>query len=307
MLKRFFMPGTVVAIGGNAISNPASLGDPRSQEANIRRVAREIAKLYLKGEQVVVTHGNGPQVGRELQRNEIAAKSVPELPLYYLTAETESVIGSMISTALSEEFLSMGERPEICTVISHVIVENTKHPPMKPIGPLLGRSELKAELARGRFKYITKGSRYRRIVPSPKPLRILESDMIKALLGRGIVIAGGGGGVPMLMKGRNYRGVDAVVDKDLTSSILARDIKADRLVILTDTDYLYSVNGHRAIKSIHAASLKAMVGSLEEGTIRPKVQACIDFVKGGGREAFIGSLYKLSDILAGKSGTRITK
>src|SRR5271170_5896645 len=109
------MSGIVVAIGGNAISNPSSLGDPRSQEANIRKVAREIAKLYCKGDRLVVTHGNGPQVGRELERNEIAAKLVPELPLYYLTAETESVIGSMITIALSEELILMGRRPEICT------------------------------------------------------------------------------------------------------------------------------------------------------------------------------------------------
>ncbi|MDE1865590.1 MAG: carbamate kinase [Candidatus Micrarchaeota archaeon] len=301
------MSGIVVAIGGNAISNPASLGDPRSQRANIRKVAREIADLYLKGEKIAVTHGNGPQVGRELQRNEIAAKLVPELPLYYLTAETESVIGSMVSIALSEELILMGKRPEICTVISHVIVENSKNPQMKPIGPLLSQAELESELSRGSFRYIKKGPKYRRIVPSPKPLRILESDMIKSLYGKGIVIAGGGGGVPMRMKGGMYSGVDAVIDKDLTSSILARDIAAQKLVILTDTDYLYSTNSRKAIKSVSIRSLEKMMGDLEEGTIRPKVQACIDFIKGGGRAAYIGNLYKLSDILAERSGTKIVK
>jgi carbamate kinase len=307
MLKRVFMPGIVVAIGGNAISNPASLGNPRSQQANIRKVAREIARLYLKGERIVVTHGNGPQVGRELERNEIAAKMVPELPLYYLTAETESVIGSMISIALSEELIMLGKKPEICTVISHVIVEQNKNPQMKPIGPLLSRSELDSELRRGSFKYIKAGIKYRRVVPSPKPTRILESDMIKVLYGKGIVIGGGGGGVPMRMIGRTYRGVDAVIDKDFTSSILANDIGADKLVILTDTDCLYSRKGGRAIRSIRAGALARIVSSLEEGTIRPKAQACIDFIKGGGKAAYIGNLYKLPEILGGKSGTRITK
>ena len=146
------MSGIVVAIGGNAISNPASLGDPRSQAANIRKVVREIAKLYLGGNKVVVTHGNGPQVGRELERNEIAARLIPELPLYYLTAETESVIGSMISTALSEELILMGRKPEICTVISHVIVEQNKGAQMKPIGPLLSASRAQGRAQAGQVQ-----------------------------------------------------------------------------------------------------------------------------------------------------------
>ena len=301
------MPGIVIAIGGNAISSPASLGDPRSQRANIRKVAREIAKLYSKGHQIVVTHGNGPQVGRELERNEIAAKQVPELPLYYLTAETESVIGSMISTALSEEMIRLGITPEICTVISHVVVKGERKPQMKPIGPLLTKSGLKAELKRTRFKYITIGSKYRRIVPSPKPISVMESDMIKALYGKGIVISGGGGGVPLTKRNGIYTGVNAVIDKDLTSSLLAAAIGAEKLVILTDTEYLYSVDRAMRIKSIKTSTLTKMVSSLEEGTIRPKVQACIDFIEDGGKTAYIGNLYKLSDILNERSGTKITK
>lgn len=301
------MSGIVIAIGGNAISNPASLGDPRSQAANVRKVAREIAKLYLAGNRIVVTHGNGPQVGRELERNEIAARLVPELPLYYLTAETESVIGSMISTALSEELILMGKKPEICTVISHVLVEPNRGAQMKPIGPLLSGAGLRSELRRGRFRYIETGGRYRRVVPSPRPTRILESDMIRALFGRGIVIAGGGGGIPMRLRGRSYVGAEAVIDKDLTSSLLARGIGAERLVILTDTDYLYSRKEKgMAIRSIRAASLSQMMGSLEEGTIRPKAQACVDFIAGGGKAAYIGNLYRLADILGGRSGTKIT-
>jgi carbamate kinase len=283
------------------------MGDPRSQSASIRRVAREIAGLYLAHHRIVVTHGNGPQVGRELERNELAARALPVLPLYYLTAETESVIGSAIVMALSEELLLLRRKPEVCTVISHVIVEQKGHAPRKPVGPFLSASELKAELRRGRFEYIKKGIRYRRVVPSPKPLRLLESDMIRFLCAKGIVVAGGGGGVPMASKGGRYRGVDAVIDKDLTSAILANDIGADRLVILTDTDYLYtSMEGGRPIKQISARALSGMLGSLEEGTMRPKVQACIDFIKGGGRAAYIGNLYKLKEILAERSGTKIT-
>lgn len=299
------MSGIVVAVGGNAISDPSSLGDPKSQQANIRKVAREIAKLYSKGEKVVVTHGNGPQVGRELERNEIAAKLVPALPLYYLTAETESVIGSMMVIALSEELITMGQKPEICTVISHVIVD-PKRAQMKPIGPTLSGSQLKEELKRGKFKYITSGGKYRRVVPSPKPLRVLESDMIQSLAAKGIVIAGGGGGVPLVLKNKRYVGVESVVDKDLTSSILASDIKADKLVILTDTDYLCSTKGGRQIKSIKASQASKLVASLEEGTIRPKLQACIDFIRSGGKAAYIGNLYKLPEILNEKSGTKIT-
>ena len=300
------MSGIVIAIGGNAISDPASFGDPHSQEAKIRKVAREIAKLYYRGEKIVLTHGNGPQVGRELERNEIAAKLVPELPLYYLTAETESVIGSMISIALTEELILLHKKPEICTVISHAIVEQGSKAEMKPIGPVLSEAQLKAELKRGAFKYIRKGIKYRRIVPSPKPIKVLESDMIKILSGKGIVIAGGGGGVPMISQGKQYRGMGAVIDKDLTSAILATDISADKLVILTDTDYLYSPSG-KPIKSARAAVVAKMLGSLEEGTIRPKVQACINFIHKGGKAAYIGNLYKLREILNEESGTKITK
>ncbi len=307
MLKKVvFVPGIVIAIGGNAISNPASMGDPRSESASIRRVAREIARLYLKRHRIVVTHGNGPQVGRELERNELAAKAIPELPLYYLTAETESVIGSAISTALSEELLLLKRKPEVCTVISHVLVEQKGRAPRKPVGPFLNASELRSELRRGRFEYIRKGDRYRRVVPSPRPLVLLEADMIRFLSASGIVVAGGGGGIPMVSRSGRYRGVEAVIDKDLTSAILANGIGADKLVILTDTDYLYtSAEGGRPIQKITVSALSRMLGSLEEGTMRPKVQACIDFIRGGGRAAYIGNLYKLKEILNEESGTKI--
>ncbi len=301
------MTGIVVAIGGNAISDPSAMSDPRSESDNIRKVAREIVKLYLSGNRIVVTHGNGPQVGRELWRNEVAAKEVPELPLYYLTAETESVIGSAISTALSEELLLRRKKPEVCTVISHVLVEKGKAP-RKPVGQFMSSTELKAELRRGKFNYIKKGNRYRRVVPSPKPLVLLESDMINSLTVNGIVVAGGGGGIPMIKSGGKYHGVEAVVDKDLTSAILAHDIDAEILVILTDTDYLHAGDSDgRAIKQIRVKSLSTMMDSLEEGTIRPKVQACVDFIRGGGRAAYIGNLYKLEEILTGRSGTKITR
>ena len=130
--------------------------------------------------------------------------------------------------------------------------------------------------------------------------------MIKSLYGKGIVISGGGGGVPMIMKNDKYVGVDAVIDKDRTSALLANSIGAQRLVILTDTEYLYSRHAS-AIKSIRSAQLSNLVSGLEEGTIRPKVQACLDFLKGGGKAAYIGNLYKLKEILEENSGTKITK
>ena len=302
------MTGVVIAIGGNAISDPSAIANPRSESASLRRVARSIAKLYLKDHKIVVTHGNGPQVGRELERNELAAKMIPELPLYYLTAETESVIGSVICTALCEELLMVGRKPEVCTVISHVIVEQKGRAPRKPVGQFMSASELKAELRRRTFEYIRKGDRYRRVVPSPKPLVLLESDMINSLCKNGIVVAAGGGGIPMVSKGGRYHGVDAVIDKDLTSSLLAHDIGADTLVLLTDTDYLFSKQeGGRAISQIKVGALSKMIGSLEEGTIRPKVQACMDFIRRGGKAAYIGNLYKLEEILNGRSGTKIAK
>jgi carbamate kinase len=277
----------------------------------MRGTIRDMARLYTCGNTVVVTHGNGPQVGSELEKNELASRKVPELPLYYLTAETQSVMGSAIEIALRSA-LPARQSKGVCTVLSHTLV-NPKDPlfkrPTKPIGPFMTHAELKAELALRAFDYYERGGMYRRIVPSPKPIRVLEAEIIKQLSKSRIVICGGGGGIPLIKKGPKYIGADAVIDKDLTTALIANEIGAEKMVILTDSEYLYSDYGHRSgpISHITLKALKMLANRLEEGTMKPKVWACINFIEHGGKEAYIGNVYELGRIMKRLTGTRITR
>lgn len=169
--------------------------------------------------------------------------------------------------------------------------------------------ELKAELAQRPFEYYEKGGKYRRIVPSPEPVRVLEAEIIKQLSKSRIVICGGGGGIPLIKKGNRYKGVDAVIDKDLTTALIASEIGAEKMVILTDSEYLYSDYEHRRgpISHISLKALKMLASRLEEGTMKPKVRACINFIEHGGKEAYIGNVYELGRIMRHQTGTRITR
>lgn len=303
------MPRIVIAIGGNAISSSSSLSSFSSDSTKMGETIKTIAKLYSNGNNVVVTHGNGPQVGSELERNELASRRIPELPLFYLTAETQSVMGSTIEMAL-RSMLPRSKGSKVCTLISHVLVDATaKNPgkPTKPIGPFMRKAELKFELKQDSFKYFKKGNKYRRLASSPQPLEVLESSVIKLLSKDNLVICGGGGGIPLVGKANSYVGIDAVIDKDLTTALIAIEIRAQKMVILTDTDYLYpdATAKGMAIKEINLKAAKMLVNRLEEGTIKPKLKACINFLEHGGKEAYIGNVYRLGQIMSRESGTRI--
>lgn len=275
-------------------------------------MARSIAELYSSQRRIIVTHGNGPQVGEELERSELAMKRIPKMPLYYLTAETQAVIGSEIETSLVRELARMGKRTDVSTVISHVVV-NPKDKdfknPTKPIGPFLSKEQLDEEMGSGKFLYIDTPSGYRRVVASPKPHRIVEFDAINNLSKMGIVIACGGGGIPVIDEDNRYKGVNAVIDKDLTTALLASSIKADKMVILTDADQLYMDYKRKrgAVKWIHVPEIQIILDSFEEGTIRPKIEACIEYLSAGGKEAYIGNVYELREIIRGKAGTKILR
>jgi carbamate kinase len=302
----------VIAIGGNAISDPSHMKGNRSQQARIAKVARSIAEVYSPKTRIIITHGNGPQVGVELERNEIASGSVSELPLYYLTAETQAVIGSEIETHLKRELAALGKKVGVYTVISHVVVDKKDADfknPTKPIGPFLRKEALDEALKNGKFKYVETSNGYRRVVPSPKPKRIVEFEAIYNLSRSGIVIACGGGGIPVTDQQNRYKGVNAVIDKDRTATLLSNALKADKMIILTDADFLYTEYARRkgAIKHIKASILEIILDKFEQGSMRPKVEACIDYIKAGGKEAYIGNVYELSNILKGSSGTMVTR
>lgn len=297
----------VVALGGNALLDPSKEQSLSVEEKNMSRIADSILSIR-KDYNIIITHGNGSQVGDELMRGEHAKKYVKRMPLYALIAETQATIGTVIETSLRNS--SKGRGIDACVVMAHVLVDS-KDPafnkPTKQVGPFYTKGELERELKLDRFRYIEHKGRYRRVVPSPMPIQILEMDAIKDSMKRNTVITCGGGGIPVVMSGKTLKGIDVVIDKDRTTELLASSLGAETMIILTNGPYIYWDYEKRKgkIKEIKAEELKKGMGSFEEGTIRPKVEACIKFIENGGREAFIGDVSKFKEILKGKSGTRI--
>ncbi len=304
----------MIALGGNAILKRGEDATFPTQYKNVKNAAKSMVNLLSKEDiKLVITHGNGPQVGGELLRNEYAERQIPQLPLYVLTAETQAFIGSMLEAAMLNEMHRKTVDKRISAVLTHVLVDRHDKAfgrPTKPIGPHYSKKELERRLRCGRFDFVETGGAYRRVVPSPEPLEVIELESIRRMLDSGhIVIAGGGGGIPMAESKGAITGVDAVIDKDATSQLLASELKADKLIILTDAECLYMEYGNESsgIIDINAGDLKKMLGSFQGGTIKPKVEACIKFVENGGKEAYIGNLFKLTELLDRKSGTRITR
>jgi len=298
----------VIALGGNALLNPSAAQSFRGEGRSIDRVSRSIA-LLAKRHRIIITHGNGSQVGDELVRNERAKSFVPKMPLYLLNAETQASIGSMLETSLMNSLNVLGVRKSVSVIFSHVLVDRNDpafKKPTKPVGPLYTGKELREELKIDKFHYIKVGSRYRRVVASPKPKRILELKSIEECSKGGIVIACGGGGIPVVDRNGGIYGVNAVIDKDRATQLLASSLNASRMVILTNVDYVYSSSkNHVAIKRISAKELKSRIGEFEDGTIRPKLEACVNFIENGGKGAVIGNVFKLGSIMQNRSGTHI--
>jgi carbamate kinase len=300
---------TVIALGGNALTRENERGTAAEQLANLRRALPELAPLFEEP-RVVVTHGNGPQVGNELLRQERAADEAPPLPLWLAVAQTQAEIGALIAA----ELRSLVDRPVAC-VLTHVRVDESDpafEEPTKPIGPFYSQSEAE-QLQRDRgWRIVADAGRgYRRVVPSPLPLEIVELDPIRTLLDAGgVAIACGGGGIPVVAGDGQLRGVDAVIDKDRASALLAARLGAERLVVLTATDAVYrdfGDVGEEALAEVTADEADALLPELAAGSMRPKLEATVAFVRETGGEALITSPSALTDALAGSAGTRITR
>jgi carbamate kinase len=297
----------VVALGGNALMRPGERGTAAEQRANLREACAALRPL-LSEEQLVVTHGNGPQVGNELLRQERAAAEAPPLPLYLAVAQTQAQIGALIESELAP----VAGRPVAC-LLTHVLVAEDDpafEEPTKPVGPFYDEArarELEAE--RGWNVVHDAGRGWRRVVPSPAPLEVVELAAIRSLLAAGtIVVACGGGGIPATRRGERLTGIDAVIDKDRASSLLARSLDADRLVILTEVPAIYSGFGterQEELRELSADEAAALVPELAAGSMRPKVEASVEFVRATGREALITSPAALGEALEGRRGTRI--
>jgi carbamate kinase len=295
---------TVVALGGNALLKEGERGTAAEHKANLAATFAAASALLTEGD-VVVTHGNGPQVGNELLRQELAAREAPPLPLYIAVAQTQAEIGALVAAELAP----VAQKP-IAVLVTHVRVDE-KDPafenPTKPVGPFYDEGRARAlEQERGWVVHEDAGRGWRRVVPSPEPLEVIELEAIRTLLATGIaVVAVGGGGVPVVGRDGRHDGIDAVIDKDRASAVLAIGLGADRLVILTQVPAVYSGFGtseQRPLAELQPDRDEAILPELPAGSMRPKVEAAFKFVRETGGEALITSAAALEKK---EAGTRI--
>jgi carbamate kinase len=298
---------TVVALGGNALIRPGDRGTAAEQSGRLREAAEALAPLFEE-DRLVITHGNGPQVGNELLRQERAADEVPPLPLYLAVAQTQAEIGAMIEAELGP----VSGRPLAC-LLTHVVVAEDDPAfmrPTKPVGPFYsGEEAAMLEHQRGWPLVEVPGRGWRRAVPSPAPLEVVELLQIRALLDCGSVpIACGGGGIPVVRRNGRFHGIDAVIDKDRASALLAAGLGAERLLILTDVGAVkrgFGTAKEEELRNLTAAEAEELAPELAEGSMRPKVEAAAAMARAGG-EAIITALERVSDALAGHAGTRVS-
>ena len=308
------MRSLVIALGGNALLPPGQAGDLEAMHRRVRESAAAIADLAEEDIRLAITHGNGPQVGNLLLQTEEARGKVSPSPLDVLVAETQAQIGYLLQQAVRNEFTRRDRSTGIATVITQIVVDPDDpafREPSKPVGPTIHETEAMLKRARGWKLMPDPRGGWRRVVPSPRPLEIVEVGAIRALLEAGVVvIAAGGGGVPVVRKGDGLVGVEAVVDKDFASAVLARDLGADRLVLATDVERValdFGKPTRRFLDRMTAGEARQYLreGHFPAGSMGPKVEAAVQFLSEGGREAVITSLPRLRDALAGSSGTRI--
>jgi len=303
-------------MGGNAIIKEYQRGTVPEQFENARESLKDIPKLVQEGHELIVTHGNGPQVGNILIRVEEAITEAYELPLGVCVAESQGEMGYMIAQTLKNFFILSHIEKEVAAILTQVIVaqdDPATHKPSKPIGPFLSSMEAESLRRRGIPVIEDAGRGLRRIVPSPIPLKVVETPVILNLLEQGVlVVAAGGGGMPVYIDQRNcLEGVDAVVDKVLTSSVLATEINADELVILTATEkvYLnYNKPDQKAVDRMTVDEAKALQdeGHFPPGSMGPKIDAAVRFLESGGKSVVITSADRLHAACRHEAGTLIS-
>jgi carbamate kinase len=297
----------VVALGGNALLERDERPDAAIQRRHVRQAAKALAPLAAD-HQLVLCHGNGPQVGVLALESQADTSLSRPYPLDVLVAQTQGMIGYWLVQELHDAGIA---QPVVC-VISQTVVDPSDPAfgnPSKFIGASYGQGEAQALAARMGWTVAADGPRWRRVVASPRPLGLVEIETVRSLADAGaLVVCGGGGGVPVARSGTGeLTGVEAVVDKDLTAAGLAITLKADRLLVLTDVPAIirdYGLPGARPIQAIDTVALSAM--SFPAGSMGPKVEACIRFVTASGHPAAIGALADAADVLAGRAGTTIS-
>lgn len=310
------MKTIVVAIGGNSLITDAKHMSVPDQYAAVVKTVRHIADLVERGNRIVITHGNGPQVGFILRRSEHSRGILHEVPLDSIVADTQGALGYQIQQALGNEFRRRGLQMQTASIVTQTLVDAADpafENPSKPVGEFYTHAQAEERIRVDGWKMKEDGDRgWRRVLPSPKPLRIIEADAIRRLTDDGcVVVAAGGGGIPVIATGDgSLRGVPAVIDKDLASAVLATAIDAGMLLICTSVEKVflnYGKPNQRALDTMTVAEAKAYTaeGHFHPGSMLPKVGACVQFLTDGGREAVITCPKDLSAAAEGRAGTRI--
>lgn len=309
---------TVLAIGGNSLIKDKNYIALSSQYEAIQETTKYISQLIAEGLNLVITHGNGPQVGFIYRRGELAQHELPLIPLDICGADTQGAIGYMIQMALLNDLRKLRIEKKVVALVTKTLVDRhdpSFQNPSKPIGSFMSEEEALIHKREDGWQVVEDAGRgFRRVVPSPLPKEIIELDVIKLLVENGYtVVAAGGGGVPVIKNEEgNIEGVEAVIDKDLSSSLLARNIRADTLIISTAVDAVYLNFGKKDQKQIQHATLPEIKQYLEErhfkpGSMKPKIEAIIQFLEGGGEKAIITSPENLLRSVKGEAGTTFTK
>jgi carbamate kinase len=305
----------LIALGGNAMTGPGGSAPPQDQDRAIGVAMQRVADLVAGGVDVVLTHGNGPQVGNLLVKNELAAHVVPPVPLDWCGASTQATVGFLILDALDKALADRGVDRRTATVVTRTRVDGDDPgftTPTKPVGRYLPEDQARALVEHGQT-WEDRGDRgWRRVVASPEPLEVLDAATIKALADSGYVVVGaGGGGIPVVRDpDGTLHGVEAVIDKDLAAALLGPLVGADVLVIATDVDHVVLGYGTDAARPLERATATEMRGIAREqafasGSMGPKVEAAVRFVENGGARAVITSLEQIEEAVHGRAGTVI--
>ncbi|RRD30194.1 carbamate kinase [Actinomyces bowdenii] len=306
----------VIAVGGNALIKDPGEVSVASQAEAVRESAEHITALIAAGRTPVVTHGNGPQVGFLLRRAELALDELPPLPLDVLGADTQGATGYLFSRSLRGCLAQQGIEREVVAVVTQSVVDPDDPAfaaPSKPVGSFMSQEEAREHEEKDGWSVREDSGRgWRRVVPSPAPVEIVECEVIRSLVDSGcIVVAAGGGGIPVSREDGRLNGVEAVIDKDLASALLASRLGVPDLVICTAVEQVYLDFGtpeQRALSTITAQEARSYLeeGHFGKGSMAPKIEAALNFLEAGGERAIITSLESLQDAVAGRAGTCIT-
>ena len=310
------MKTLVIAIGGNSLIKDAQHMSVPDQYAAVVETARHITDLLERNYRIVITHGNGPQVGFILLRSEHSRGILHEVPLDSIVADTQGALGYQLQKALENEFHRRRLKKSVASIVTQTLVDRSDpafSKPTKPIGEFYMREQAEERMRVEKWTMVEDAGRgWRRVVASPKPVRIIEAEVISHLVKNGyVVIAAGGGGIPVVAdQGGMLSGVPAVIDKDLASAVLAKEIAADLLVISTAVEKVclnFGKPNQRALDLMTLAEAKQFIaeGHFSAGSMLPKVEACVQFIENGGHEAVITCPEKLSAALAGHTGTHV--